>query len=89
MILQLAKTFVDEDDAEVITWDIELTPEELNTIDNLASCNNGSLPASSEGEEPLVFRGKTYDDDGLDITDLLDEYGKRLVPDHTIDLYVY
>jgi|10_taG_2_1085330.scaffolds.fasta_scaffold01422_5 hypothetical protein len=89
MIIQLAKTFVDEDDAEVTTWDIDLTSEELNTIDNLASCNNGSLPSSSEGEEPLVFRGKTYDDDGLDITDLLDEYGKRLVPDHTIDLYVY
>lgn len=85
MVLCLSKTFVDDDEGESITWNIALSGDELVVIEDVAK--NG-MPSPSDGLDLLVFRGKEYDeDDGVE--DLLDSIGTRIVPDHTIHVYVY
>ena len=79
MILEISKTFVDEDGADTTIYDIELTDDELKTIESLVT---------DWEDEPVIFRGKEYGE-CCDINDILQDVGKVIEPDHTIHWYVY
>jgi hypothetical protein len=83
MILEIVKTYVDQDDADVDTFDVELTADELVDIRRWA-------PGTAEwnDEEWVEFRGVRYEYPE-DICDILQTVGKRIAPDETIEVYVY
>jgi phage-related protein len=80
MILQISKTYVDEDGADVDIYEVELTDEELTRVRELADGSNW--------EEPVKFRGRIYEYP-QDVLDILDVVGTKIVPDEVVEVYVY
>jgi len=79
MILQIVTTYVDDDQGDCDTYDVELQEGELGILE---------LVAQHGIDEDVVFRGKTYNC-GNDVHDILRDIGKRVNPDHTISVYRY
>ena len=81
MIIQITKTHVDDDDADVDLFNVaDITDEEVDEIRRLAD--------GSEWEEPVTFRGVEYEYP-QDVTDILSDIGERINPDVEIHVYEY
>ena len=85
MLLQIVTTYVDEDHADVNTYEVDLTDKELAQIEKMADpgwCVDGGWV------NPVTFREKSYQSIS-GVGDILADIGKPIKPDSTINVYVY